>query len=474
MSRPAEGAGGGAARSRPTLAGRVVLVTSAVVLIAAVVTAVVAVGLVRSAAQREARLALGRQADVVASLLDAGRPASTDRAFRLLRTQATPVARVLPDGRARGDPMPRTVVAARTAELLQGRSLSFQAAHGGATVIVEARPLLDGGGLVLARYTTTALGPTRSLLTRELVALAVGLLVAALAAVALARWLARPLRQTAQAAALLAAGDRDVRLEPTGPREVAEVAESVNALAEALQGSEARQREFLLSVSHELRTPLTAIRGFAESLADGVVAAPAEVPEVGRTMLAESQRLERLVGDLLDLARLGADDFRLDLTRLDLTALVAAAAPVWQARCEAAGVVFTASLPGTAVVVHADPARVRQVLDQLAENALRVTPAGRPLVLALASDPVTAEAVLTVRDGGPGLTAADREVAFERSALYERYRGVRKVGTGLGLALVKALTERHGGRVAVGAAPEGGASFEVRLPLLATGAVLPE
>jgi signal transduction histidine kinase len=112
-----------------------------------------------------------------------------------------------------------------------------------------------------------------------------------------------------------------------------------------------------------------------------------------------------------------------------------------------------------------DPTRVRQILDGLAENALRVTPAGAPIVLALAAQ--HGWAVLQVRDGGPGLTADDFAVAFERSVLYERYRGVRRVGTGVGLALVHGLATRLGGTTAAGRAPEGGACFTVRLPLIA-------
>ncbi len=106
--------------------------------------------------------------------------------------------------------------------------------------------------------------------------------------------------------------------------------------------------------------------------------------------------------------------------------------------------------------------RVRQVLDGLAENALRVTPAGRPIVLALRHEGRLA--VLEVRDGGPGLTEDDLGVAFERSALHERYRGIRPVGTGVGLALVGGLVTRLGGSAEAGHAVEGGARFTVRLP----------
>jgi two-component system OmpR family sensor kinase len=120
-------------------------------------------------------------------------------------------------------------------------------------------------------------------------------------------------------------------------------------------------------------------------------------------------------------------------------------------------------LPGHPVVAYTDAARVRQVVDGLAENALRVTQAGEPVVLALY--PNGAEALLQVRDGGPGLTPDDLRVAFERSALYDRYRGVRRVGSGVGLALVAGLAERLGGSAEAGAAPEGGACFSIRLPL---------
>jgi two-component system, OmpR family, sensor kinase len=277
----------------------------------------------------------------------------------------------------------------------------------------------------------------------------------------LAERVARPLKNAAAAAHRFASGVRGERLDPVGPAEVAEVAESFNTLAGALEHSEGRQREFLLSVSHELRTPLTAIRGFAEALADGVTG-PDDVAATGAVILSESERLDRLVSDLLDLARLGADDFRIDITPVDLVALVEQAAEVWSARCAHAGVPLRVELPTGAVVVPSDPVRVRQILDGLAENALRVTPAGAPIVFAVGAD--DGAVLLQVRDGGPGLTPDDCRVAFDRSALYDRYRGVRRVGTGVGLALVAGLAARLGGTAEAGRAAEGGASFTVRLP----------
>jgi len=320
----------------------------------------------------------------------------------------------------------------------------------------------EGVSIALVREVATARGTGRRLVGNVVFALGIGLLVAAGAGWFLARRLSGPLRRTAAVASAMGHGRRDLRVPQEGPRELVEVGASINELADALRHSESRQREFLLSVSHELRTPLTAVTGFAESLADGVVTGD-EVPEVGRVIGQEAARLNRLVSDLLDLARLGADDFRLDVVPVDLTALVAETARVWQSRCEPVGVVFSAEAPAFPVMVHTDPRRLRQVVDGLAENALRVTPVGAPIVLALRVVPGTA--VLELRDGGPGLSEEDYRAAFQRGVLHARYSGVRPVGTGIGLALVHGLVTRLGGTIVAGPAPEGGARFTVTLPL---------
>ena len=164
-------------------------------------------------------------------------------------------------------------------------------------------------------------------------------------------------------------------------------------------------------------------------------------------MLDEAQRLERLVADLLDLARLDAHEFRMDLAPVDLAGVVAGAAEVWRHRCAAAGVdVPRRGDRGRRSWSCTDAQRLRQVLDGLLENALRVTPAGRADRAGRHAPSPTAGRgrVVEVRDGGPGLTDDDLAVAFERSVLYERYRGVRQVGTGLGLAIVHRLVDPAG------------------------------
>lgn len=424
---------------RTSLAFRITALCLAVAGVAVVVAGLVSARLVLTASREVSREALADQADVVAGQLDVGR-AGRLRVVEVLRGQGIAVVLIGPDGGLAGDP--QAVRAVREARVRSGVA---------GTRLVEVRD-----GVALVQETGIGNGPGRKLLRNITFALAVGLLVAAVAGLLLGKLVARPLRRTAAVARTMSGGRRDLRAPEQGPAEVAEVGGAVNALADALARSEARQREFLLSVSHELRTPLTAVSGFAESLADGVVSGP-EVPSVGRTISEEAHRLDRLVTDLLDLARLGADDFRVDLALVDLTEVVTAAAEVWRARCAAKGVEFRLEAPARSVVRTTDARRVRQVLDGLLENALRLTPAGRPVVLALHD-------VLQVRDGGPGLSEEDYRVAFRKGALHAKYERSRPVGTGIGLALVHGLVTRLGGTIEAGPAPEGGAAFTVGLP----------
>ncbi|MEU5943030.1 HAMP domain-containing sensor histidine kinase [Micromonospora sp. NPDC047548] len=445
-----------------TLTARAVLVTCAVALVSVLVTALVAVPLAVRGAERRDQEALAAQARLAADVLRVRplrqRDAAGDRLVRQLRQQEIEVY-VLRAGTVDRPGLPRQVVNRISA----GKDVSGRRLVDGRRALIEGRALPGGDGLVLTRATTS--GPWRGVLGSLWLPLLAGLAAGAAAGLFLARRLARPIRHAADAAARLRAGDRAVRVPVEPPDEVADLAYALNGLAAALATSEGRQREFLLSVSHELRTPLTAIRGWAEALADGVIGAD-EAPGTGRTMLAEAEHLDRLVSDLLALARLEAADFPLEPVPVDLTRLAVDAERTWSDRCAALGVPFRLEAPETPVPAYTDPGRIRQVLDGLLENALRVVPPGAPVVLAVrpAGAEPAAGGVVEVRDGGPGFTDDDLAVVFERGALHQRYRGVRKVGSGLGLALAAGLVRRLGGEIVAGHAAEGGAAFTVRLP----------
>lgn len=460
--------------SRATsLSTRITTLTLAVAGVAVVVAGLVAAGLLRSSAEELVRESLANQADVVASQIDEARLGSRlgiAKVVDVVRGQGISVVVRRQDGEpVSGDPLAvRAAVQSGLDGLGPGSVVSASQTVAGQELLVELRGVGSrGGAFALVQPVRTGEDTGRLFVRNLLFALAVGLLVAAVAGLVLGRVLSRPLRRTAGVAAGMRHGRRDLRVPVEGPAEVAEVATAVNDLADALHHSESRQREFLLSVSHELRTPLTAVNGFAESIADGVVTGE-DTRRAGQTIQREAQRLERLVTDLLELARLGADEFRLDFADVDLVATVRGCAEVWQARCEREGVEFRLELPSSPVLCRTDPRRLRQVLDGLAENALRVTPAQAPVVLSLRVSP-GGSAVLQVRDGGPGLAEEDYAVAFQRGVLNARYRGRRPVGSGVGLALAHGLVSRMGGTMEAGPAPEGGAAFTVLLPVPGDG-----
>jgi signal transduction histidine kinase len=281
---------------------------------------------------------------------------------------------------------------------------------------------------------------------------------AGIAAWYLNRRIVRPVAQVAAASALLAAGDRPEPLPERGPAELATMARSFNRMSERLAEAEEAQRTFVASVSHELKTPLTSLEGYGELLADGAVPAA----EAGPVILAETARLERLVGDLLDTARLQQGAFGVKDEPVSLRRVVDEVARRYEAAAREYGVELrTVVSAGEAqgddsLLVRADEDRLLQVVSNLAENALRCTPAGGAVTVR------AVPGVITVEDTGPGLEPQDLEHAFERFYLYERCGKDRPVGTGLGLSIVKELTEAMGGEVAVQSEAGEGTTFVMR------------
>ncbi len=283
--------------------------------------------------------------------------------------------------------------------------------------------------------------------------------LAALIAFLLARAIARPVRRVAEATRGLASSTEQPPLVPVeGPRELAQLAESFNELAVALTKAREAERAFLLSVSHELKTPLTAIRGYAEGLQEGVL--PPE--EAATTIVGESHRLERLVGDLLDLARMNKAEFSVRREPIDLSEIGREAVRRYEGQARDFGVTLELVAAADAPAIG-DADRVLQIVSNLVENALRLAPAGGTVRI------VTAPGELRVEDTGPGLKSEELERAFERFYLYSRYGRERPVGTGLGLAIVKELAEGMGGSVHASSEPGQLTVFTVRLPLPAPG-----
>lgn len=451
------------------IATQTMVLVSAIAMIAVLVAGVASFPFVRAAAEAQSVGKLASLADITAAYADR-------RAPRREELLPRPLAQVL--GREqitgyvieRGADPPAEISRDLVDAVLSGESVSARAeAARGSTFLIEGRPI-DAGALFLIQPLTAVSAITASFVIRIVAALVLGLMIAVGIAYVVSRRLSRPLRAAQQAALRMASGSREETLPVAGPLEVADIAEALNALNAALATSEGRQREFLLSVSHELRTPLTAIKGYGEALADGLVPA-GDATHVGGTVAAEATRLNRLVNDLLDLARMGAVDFRIATARIDVSEVIDDAARVWTDRCMREGVHFATVGTDTPTPVVADAMRVRQILDNLLENALRVSPRDSAITVVIHHDPQIAGpeyAAIEVRDAGPGLSSDDLAVAFDPGALHERYRGIRPVGTGLGLALVARLAAAMGGSSTVTSTPGEGSSFWVRLPRAST------
>jgi len=356
-----------------------------------------------------------------------------------------------------------TLLPARAQERLS-QSLPAQGTmtYKGVAEYFAAQPV-NPGTLVLLRPQSTV----RSLLSPYVwglvVAAAAGGLLAALAAFLLARRISRPVDRIAAAARSLTRGAHPEPVPVEGADEIATLAVAFNDLAAQLRQAQEAERNFLLSVSHELKTPLTAIRGYAEAVEDGAV----DPREAAATVASEARRLERLVHDLLDLARMNRTDFGINNTEIDLAEVAEDAVRRYQQQAETFGVALhaVADVPAPAI---GDADRVLQVVSNLVENALRLTPAGGEVRV------VAGPGVLRVEDTGPGLAETDTERAFERFYLHERYGLERRVGTGLGLAIVKELTLAIGGSVDVESRPGRLTVFTVRLRVpVAARATLP-
>ena len=363
-------------------------------------------------------------------------------------------------------PLPSS--AARNELGLRRTALFVAAAHDDSGRRYAARPVRDAAGSLLAvvevsRDVRHVQSFFRGL--RLVLAGAGGLALAAglAASLLLARHMARPLRTMQEATVAIAGGDFERRLPAAGDDEIGRLAGSINRMAVDLARLEAARRDFVARVSHDLRTPLTAIKGLVVNLQDD---APPDMQPALATMDEQTDRLIRLVEDLLTLARAQRGELRLRLAEADLSGVARAVVRLAGERAGHLGVDLRADLPSDLPPVHADGDRLQQAVLNLVDNALRATPAGGNVCVRAGVE--GGDVVLTVQDEGPGLSEEESARAFEpyvhsvgaNSASRQEPGG----GTGLGLAIAREIVLAHGGRIWLRARPEGGAEAGLALP----------
>ncbi|MEX2032551.1 MAG: ATP-binding protein [Dehalococcoidia bacterium] len=288
------------------------------------------------------------------------------------------------------------------------------------------------------------------------------LLLAVGVAIWLARRLTRPIRELERAAGQLASGDLSGRADvpPGTDVDLAALGDTLNAMAAQLEESRGSQRAFLLSISHDLRTPLTSIRGYAEALADGTLdeADPDGRKRAATVISSEARRLERLVGDLLDLSRLDSRQFSLSARDCDAAEVVHDVAMAFYPQARDLGLQLRV-VPGDPAPAHLDADRLGQIVADLMENALKYATSS----VEVSTEVHDGEVAVAVIDDGPGIPPADMDKVFTRLYTVRATPG-RAVGTGLGLAIVQELAVAMRGHAVADAPAAGGARITVTLP----------
>jgi signal transduction histidine kinase len=315
--------------------------------------------------------------------------------------------------------------------------------------------ILGGAGTALVWLVLSAAGVVGSAPFARIVSgagLLLGL-VAAVAALVLARRLTVPGERLVEAAQRVESGDYSARVPVRGPGELRAVARAVNSMSARLEADEVRRRSVLADVAHELRTPLTIIRGQAEGIADGVY--PAE-PEQMAPILAATRTLEKLVDDLRTFALADAGALRLELEQLDVAVLVAATVEPFRPAAATAGVALLVDAAGDLPPIEGDAARLSGVVANLVSNALRHTPAGGTVRVSARRDGGGVE--ITVADDGEGIPPELLPRVFDRFV-----KGPASSGSGLGLAIVRDVVEAHGGTVGIESVNGQGTAAHVHL-----------
>ena len=451
----------------------------AVVLVFGLVSIAAAIRLFRDVTRTESVRELEREASGLAALYAESALRSTDEGARAPEFAAEKLelatgdelyyvgASLFPGQRFGLTRLPRSALG--DAPLDRDRQVTFEFTPPGEnrTLLASAHPvkLVQGtepfGWLIVAKPTAELREQWLTLLGRLALALAVGVALAAVLFLWLSRRLTEPVLALARATEEVAAGRYDVEIpDARGSDEISLLSERFRGMVAQLAEAEQLKRSFLMSVSHELRTPLTAIRGHVEALREGVVSEPEQVRGSLDIVAAETDRLERLVGDVLDLAKLQAHRFTVRHEEVDLARVLDHAFGAFAEEARRREIDYRLGASGEAPVIVSDGDRVLQVITNLLSNAFRWTPDGGRIDLQLA----TSNGVVRVDvvDSGPGVPPE------ERARIFDAFVSQDVNGTGLGLPIAQELALALGGRIELQSERGRGSCFRLVLPTVPT------
>lgn len=400
------------------------------------------------------------------------RPAGLDRYLdqlgRLTNVRAIVIDReegqVVADSRA-GFPILPAAVVQEAIQMSGGERGEFRTDEGQANWLYVAVPLNDSYTLFLSSP-----GPT---LRNSLViwgtdflwplvrAAGVALVLSTVFAWWMSSTVSSPLRNVVDATQTISRGEAAQIDTSDGPAEVRTLAAAFNRMSADLHAGQQAQRDFVANVSHDLKTPLTSIQGFAQALLDGTVVDEDGRQQAARVIIDETERLNRLVEDLLDLARMDAGQMLMERKPVDLSGLLEAVVERASLRAEETGVVLALDLFGPVTIIG-DGDRLAQVFTNLVDNAIKHTPQGGKV--RIWSSTKAGWVNVHVDDEGGGIPAPDLSRIFERFYQVDKARSGQR-GVGLGLAIVREIVEAHGGRVVAQSETGKGSRFSVQLPV---------
>ena len=442
------------------------------VLVAALVTAAIAVRFFQDDTRERTLAELRRQAEGLAELYTLQATASIDEGLRAPRfappslEEATGSrlyyagVEIFPGQLSGLRTLPLSLLDEEALDAGRGQTFDFQPPGMERTYLAAAHPIRLGGetfGAIIVAKPQAELQAQWMDLTRRLgLAFLAGLAIALGLVWYLSRRLTKPLLALSRAAEEVAERRYGAELpEPKSGDEISHLTERFREMTESLARAEAHERNFLVRVSHELRTPLTAIRGHVAALSEGLADDPEATAASLEVISAATDRLARLVGDLVDLARLEANSFTLDEHEVELKRLVEQGYQSFAEEARRRDIRYKLTL-ATDPVVHTDGDRVFQIVSNLLANAFSWTPDGGSITLALSH--ANGSVSVAVTDSGPGIAPGDRDRVFRP------FVSDNGGGTGLGLAISRELAQALGGDLTLDSVVGRGSRFELRLP----------
>ncbi|MGD6873298.1 sensor histidine kinase [Sutcliffiella horikoshii] len=349
-------------------------------------------------------------------------------------------------------------------DLLKGKTLTFTKFHTGLnqeiSAVVIPLSMEDRLEAVIFLYIpltaiTEAFEPIRNFL---IVGVFLVIILLILVGTKMTNRIVQPIKQMEKVAKDIAQGDFSKRLSITGEDEMASLGRSINTMTSNLNEVDRNRREFLGNVSHELRTPISYLKGYSEALDEGIIS----IEKFAKTVKKETDRMDRLVHDLLDLAQLEGDSYPMNKEPVILAELVKEVLDRFRLKLDDKNLIAEVQLD-EGVVVNGDYGRLDQVIDNLLSNAIKFSANNRTIRISVVE--VKTMGILKMEDEGIGIPEEDVPYIFERFYRVEKARTRKSGGTGLGLSIVQQIINKHEGRIHIDSKREKGTVVTVEIPL---------